>query len=351
MIRTASAAALFLAGLALPAIPASAASFDCTKATTPFEKAICADPDLSLADDRLAKTYATAIGGLSPIALEEMRSGQRDWLAYAQRACTRDAEPLTTGTYDERGITCLNNLFDSRSRVLEQSRMIDGIRFYPVAWYNALLDTYERANPDYRWPVAQHELSTVQIDGNEGFMHAFNDTVREEVEQMSGIFAAQGGAERIADDGSSDSTISLAITELAGTGRITLTANSYWYGHGAAHGNYTIDYRHYLVEQGRFLKASDMFTGKKWETALLDLAIEAAREEHGEYLFLDDTSYIAESVIDPSRWDLSSRYDLIIQFQPYEIAAYAYGAPTVRIPWEKLGPYMTEDADRIRSGY
>ena len=40
--------------LALAAAPASAASFDCSKAATPFEHAICDIPVLSAADDLLA---------------------------------------------------------------------------------------------------------------------------------------------------------------------------------------------------------------------------------------------------------------------------------------------------------
>ena len=44
---------------------AQAASFDCKKATTPFEVAICTNPELSEADEVLAVSYATSIGGLS----------------------------------------------------------------------------------------------------------------------------------------------------------------------------------------------------------------------------------------------------------------------------------------------
>ena len=37
-----------------------AASFDCNKATTETEIAICSDPELSALDDRLSKAYLTA---------------------------------------------------------------------------------------------------------------------------------------------------------------------------------------------------------------------------------------------------------------------------------------------------
>lgn len=351
MIRLSCCAMLVLGGLSLGAMPAQAASFDCGQAATPFEHAICDNPDLSAADERLAKTFATAIGGLSKSALSDLRGSQRGWLDYARRACTRTAEPMTKGRYDEQGVSCLVDLFAARSQVLESSRMIDGLRLYPIARYAAWPDPAEAGNPQSYWAVARHELAMVQIDADTGYAHALNDLVRAEGTHISGAFAPQEGAEAAEDDTSSDTTNTILVEEVAGDNRITLLVNTYWYGHGAAHGNYSISYRHYLKQQGRFLEARDLFAGDGWQQALLDLAVEAARAEHGDNLMLDDTSYIAEAVVDPSRWNLSDPYGLVIQFQPYEISSYAYGAPTARVSWAALEPYMTENADEIRFGY
>lgn len=330
--------------------PVHAASFDCGKAATPFEKAICGDPELSAADERLARTYATAIGGLSEGALGALRADQRAWLDFAQRACTRDAKPLTSGTYDERGIRCLTNLFLGRSRTLEQSRMMDGLRFYPLGRYAALPDPYEAEDPDSSWPVGQHELSYIQLDGGPDYAEAFNEFIEAEALKLSNMFAAQGGPDDVAEDGSSDTDNSITVKEVTGT-RITLDVGTYWFGHGAAHGNWTRTYLHYLVEEDRALVAKDIFAGKAWRKALLDLVVEALKAEHGDMLMLDDTQYIAESVIDPARWDLSDPYNLIVQFQPYEVSAYAYGAPTARVRWEDLTPHLAETADAVRYGY
>ncbi|MHA6296862.1 DUF3298 domain-containing protein [Devosia sp. CAU 1758] len=350
MIRLACCVALLLGGALVNAGSALAASFDCSKAGTPFEQAICDNPELSVADDRLAKTYATAIGGLSDAALADIRGSQREWLDYAGRVCTRTAEPLRTGDYDERGVSCLVDVFNSRSRVLETSRMIDGTRFYPVGRFAALPDPYEADNPDSSWPVAQHELALVQIDSDEDFALAFNEAVLTEGEVISSGLAAQGGPETIADDVSSDTTNSIAVEDMSGN-RIGLRVDTYWYGHGAAHGNYTTTWLHFLRDEQRWLEAGDIFAGKGWQKGLLNLVVEAAREEHGDALMLDDTSYIAESIVNPARWDLSDPYGLIVQFQPYEISAYAYGAPTTRVSWEALAPYLAEDADRYRYGF
>jgi uncharacterized protein len=71
---------IFLAAwLVLPAIPAQAASFDCTKASTEIEKTICADPTLSQADERLTEVFASALAAtLNP---QGLRSEQLEWLA------------------------------------------------------------------------------------------------------------------------------------------------------------------------------------------------------------------------------------------------------------------------------
>jgi uncharacterized protein YecT (DUF1311 family) len=337
MIRIVTLFAVAFAGLALESHKVEAASFDCDAASMPFEHAICDNEDLSHEDDRLARTYATAVGGLSEIASEELRADQRAWLAYAQRACTEDAEPLETGRYDEDGVSCLVEVFQGRSTILEASRMIAGLRFYPSSRYEALPDP--EAEPSSFWAVARHETTVIQIDGDEGFSHAFNDLVRLEGE------AEDGEAE---PDASSNSTYSIVVEEVTRSGRITLLADMYWYGHGAAHGNYGSSYLHYLPEKGRFMEASDLFDGKNWQQRLVELTMEALRAEHGDNLMLDGPEYIAEPIADPRRWDLSDDYGLKIQFQPYEVAAYAYGAPTATVRWSDLEDLLSAEADEVR---
>lgn len=352
MIRALSVIALFGGASVVAPMQASAASFDCSKASTPFEHAICDHDALSAADLRLALTYDTAVGGLSEKARNEVRTGQREWLSYAQRACTRDAKPLTSGAYDERGLECLVEVFTSRSKVLEQSRMVSGLRFYPLARYEALQDPYEAEDPDSYWPVARHELSWVELDSDEGFAHAFNDTIRERALASAPVAAGDvGDGEEDGDSATSDTDNSLFLKEVAGPNRITLEASTYWYGHGAAHGNWGVFYRHYLIKQGRFMEASDIFEGDDWLAALKDLTLDAARAEHGDNLMLDDISFLDTIVADPSRWDLSDPYALVIQFLPYEISAYAYGAPQVRVKWDDLDAYLSDDANPMRYGY
>ncbi|MNL42318.1 hypothetical protein D3C87_1647690 [compost metagenome] len=159
-------------------------------------------------------------------------------------------------------------------------------------------------------------------------------------------------ASDVADlDATADSSLNIAVKELGGTSRITLSVNTYWYGHGAAHGNWSISYLHYLTTEERGLRADDMFAGKEWQATLRDAAWAQLQTEHAEWLQVESPADIADIVIDPARWDLSNDYGLVIQFQPYEVSAYAYGAPTITIPWEKLDAIKAETQDQVRWGY
>ncbi|HEV7291382.1 MAG TPA: DUF3298 domain-containing protein [Devosia sp.] len=330
--------------------PAVGASFDCAKAETPFERAICENADLSRADEILAKAFATALGGLTDGAADNLRADQREWLDFVRRACTSDAQVLSSGSYDERGQSCLVSSLNSRIDALEQSRMIGGHRFLPETRYRALQDPDEAGNPESNWPVATHEMVVPVLDGDDPLANRFNPFVQALGREFSNEDGASN-AEYALSDATSDTSTTVSIKEIAGTERITLEASTYWYGHGAAHGNYGIFYVHYLVPEDRELRATDIFAGKKWEETLLDAAWDQLQAEHGEALQVEDKADIGEIVVDPRRWSFENPYGLVIQFLPYEVSAYAYGAPTVTVDWAKLETIQAEALDGIRYGF
>ena len=88
------AALVLLASLALASV-ASAASFDCAKAGTPAEKAICKDPAVSRLDEDVAAAFKTA-QGLWPAGnwSAYVRNEQREWLKDRNAICKADAACL-----------------------------------------------------------------------------------------------------------------------------------------------------------------------------------------------------------------------------------------------------------------
>lgn len=88
MTRTTIAALSILAATALGTAAGHAASFDCAKAATPTEHAICDNPQLSNLDDQTSGLYYTLIsnGSLSPTQVSEVKSQQVKFLQQ-RNAC------------------------------------------------------------------------------------------------------------------------------------------------------------------------------------------------------------------------------------------------------------------------
>ncbi len=71
----------------LASAAAHGASFDCSKARTPVEKAICADPHLSSLDDQMAQAYRDALNKADE-AYPALRQDQRAWLKGLNAGCS-----------------------------------------------------------------------------------------------------------------------------------------------------------------------------------------------------------------------------------------------------------------------
>ena len=339
MIRIALAAIALL----LLAPIAQAASFDCAKAGTSFEKAICSDDAISQQDEILAQAYATALGGLSAAAATEIKSTQKTWLNFAQRTCSDDAT-LITGDYTDDQKQCLASTFRSRIGDLEASRMQGGYRFYPIDRYLVAPDT-ETQPGDYGYKASEKEFHIVKIDRDDGLADAFNAMI-DILIAGQGDFFRPGTTEISADDPTSDYDLSTKVEEVTNH-RITLTANEWFFGHGAAHGNYFITHVHFLTEQKRQLEASDIFEAEGWEDKLAEIATAKLKEQlDPEDLFPDFEKDVKAPAIDPLRWMFSDA-GLGIQFNIYEVTPYAAGAPTITIPWDELSDLLAEGAEEI----
>jgi uncharacterized protein len=75
-------------------VSAHAASFDCAKAESRIEKAICADPELSNLDEYLGRYYAGALETAKDAA-SCVKADQKAWVKHARGACGAKASCLT----------------------------------------------------------------------------------------------------------------------------------------------------------------------------------------------------------------------------------------------------------------
>jgi uncharacterized protein len=305
---------------------AAAASFDCARAETQVEKAICASPELGRIDEVLARAYATALGGLGDEAKAAIQADQRQWLGFAALACTSDARPFSAAlTEEEQG--CLGAVYRSRIARLGESRMEGEWRVYPRTSYSLV----DEPDPDVYQGVATKEVSSPRIDEESGVAEAFNDLMDEADDAARPDPASE-------DYETSDIMVTTTIDSVA-TRRISLTTNTYWMGHGAAHGNYAITHAHYLTNEMRMLEAGDLFTGAGWQEALGRMALDELDRTLDGGIWDEARADVPVAAADPSRWSLADE-GLQIVFQPYEVTAYAAGAPTVTINWERLAEYL-----------
>jgi hypothetical protein len=109
---------------------AQVASFDCAKAATPTEHAICSTPSLGAKDVRMATYYEVlqhASPAVSGMAYREFRDNihdeQTNWLKRQRDVCKRDASCLEQ-TYDQRIKALRDTLM--KNVAVTYGRMCDG---------------------------------------------------------------------------------------------------------------------------------------------------------------------------------------------------------------------------------
>jgi uncharacterized protein len=334
------ALAAFILLVAIGALqPAAAASFDCSKARTPFAKAICGHAELSKADDEVAAAFRAALDGLSEPAKAEVTKAQDAWVKFANLACTKDGK-LATRPYDDDQVQCLKSVFGDRTEQLANSKSFGDLRVYYLDRYAVLPDP-DPVNDGTG--VATKSVSMPRLDGADPEAAAFNHFIET---QTSGDIDATLADHPAPDEGTEDDASSMIVSRVSDA-FITLTVNIYGYGHGAAHGNYSTSYVHYLREPKRRLGAADVFGVAGWQDKLRAIALKSLKDELADDLMLDDPKSIDDLVIDPARWDFSPK-GLIIQFEPYEVAPYAAGAPTITIAWAELSGLLASNVDKFQ---
>lgn len=116
---------LFILLILSPGFSYASPSFDCTKASTVTEKAICADNIgfLRDQDSRLAELYRNKIkNGESDL----LKKSQRDWLRFRDKTCASD--------YELDNENCLHALYGERINELENEIVSFHIRVFELPY-------------------------------------------------------------------------------------------------------------------------------------------------------------------------------------------------------------------------
>lgn len=161
--------------------PAFAASFNCAKAATTQEKAICASGELSAADDRMAAAYRAVLHRVPASFQEELRADQRMWIRRLAIDCP--AGNPEQRTYLE---SCILGRENARTDALKQMFMErGGIEFAWHAVYREAPGNRNAEDPADRpgsleasWPEALSDLPELA---------AWNRGIAEKVRLIAGL--------------------------------------------------------------------------------------------------------------------------------------------------------------------
>jgi len=103
------------------ALPSTfAASFDCSKAKTKDEIAICQSHDLSEADSKLDKVFKVVRAQYDVVRQKSLIEGQRKWLKLRSVACS--AKEYPSNGYDFQ--VCLQRVYEERLQELQDELVI-----------------------------------------------------------------------------------------------------------------------------------------------------------------------------------------------------------------------------------
>lgn len=127
---------------------------------------------------------------------------------------------------------------------------------------------------------------------------------------------------------------------------LVLELDGYQYYFGAAHGMPTKVYTNINLINGQFYELHDLFKAdSNYVKVLSDIITEQIKNDpQYSYVFLDEYKGIAED--QPFYVKENALY---IYFAPYEIAPYAAGFPTFRIPYTEIMPIINREGEFWRA--
>ena len=299
-------------GLALAVLwSGSAAAFDCGKAATAVELAICANPELKRLDDRLETAYAE-VKALSTKS-ERMMLGpaQKAWIAEREANCPRSGLGMDG---------CIKDMTATRLRMFEgRSESGPGVddRIIPVF---IVQDGTEEV---YDLDISLLRFARPRTAGEKRF-----NAVEEGIARR--IKLGPHGE----DTAGHIYALEEALTVSYASPAFMSVMHSFWSDLGGAHGNGRLENVNIDMKTGKVLEISDMFpepaVAKLTAQCKDKLIAEKRQRTDGEVYdpandpFLVD-EVIAEHVATMSRWSFTAN-EASVNFDTYAIGSHAEGS-------------------------
>ncbi|WP_394777522.1 DUF3298 domain-containing protein [Undibacterium sp.] len=289
---------LYSTTLLLLPLAAHSASFDCHKAATPVEKAICADTKLDQLDMAIADAYNKLLADVDDPLKARVRNVQRDWLKGRKNPRKLDAamharlEALRTAVVSQNGLKFLRLRGDERPMYL--------------------LDKLPGAGAYNQWV-------------EKTWQDASNERSAEEAEAEAEAEAKKCKAN---DECDVDSTTRRYAIDFASAELISVHESVSNYMYQAAHPDNQDAHYNWWLSKASSIKPADIFSGQAYKKVLEKYArqyVATAMEVK------PDGTQSTGSVTEPDNWAITKKA-LHITGQGYE---YQMGRGFVEfdIPW------------------
>lgn len=303
--------------VALPFLLAAsshALAFDCAKAKTGVEKAICADPALKALDDALAAAYGAVKAGLAEADQKMMTNSQKRWIARRE-GCGTGGQDLAV---------CVKQKTEERLVLLTgKAASGPGAPGKLIAQFIAQTGT----PGSYDIDIALLRFEAPALPGEETLNRAADEIAA----------AARLGPQENVEQG--------AIYAEADSFTITYASpafmsvrHDFYDNEGGAHGNYGTTNLNINMESGELLKIEDVLAAPS--AAILTLwckqQIEAEKLRRIPDIDLSEgaderDAAIAQTMRDLASWSIGET-GITVSFDPYAVGAYSEGTYQCRFP-------------------
>ncbi|MGO9317839.1 MAG: DUF3298 domain-containing protein [Terracidiphilus sp.] len=324
---------------------ARAASFDCTKAKTAQEKAICGTPALSTADDQMAAAYHAWLAAGDSTSAHGIRENQIAWLR------TRDAS-CPAGDANNPIASCLSSIYEARIHELQQMvQHIAGITFVSQS-----ITLTARDEPDSLPPGVTEVtpgFGTLQVTWPQASSTAPQWTVWNNAIVPVVLAVANADEETSAHNWngivqpSVDRNLTLTV-ERANAQWVSATIVDFYDGHGTHPTENSTEF-YWMLGQQRALQPENVFQPNSgWDTwtekrldSYLHKTLDAQSGGNYQTWFPQgNAATVLEGIVtNPGDWKLDPA-GFSIFFQPYQVACYACTPDPMTIPWSDLKPYL-----------
>ncbi len=314
------------------ALAPAAAAFDCAKASTDTEKAICADPAVKAADDEMAAAYAALLPSLKGDQPAMLKANQRAWLKTREQNCSWQE------TAAEKS-ACLLDFTKSRTAYLTGAPAT-GPGYGDSTPLTPFILSREFGKGHCSADVSVYRFAgTASAPGEK----TLNNWVNDQTESLESQFGSYTGGDL--PEGMSCEYSAAANLTYASPDLIAMNVSVYMFG-GGAHGNSSAMSITLDRKSGKALTFADIFTpaaGKALtakcaegiKAQKLSRFAESGTEAEVKKLVADDmvnyADAIAQGVGDLTNWLV---YDdrAEVYFAPYALGSYAEGEYQCTLP-------------------